>query len=127
MSINILMEQACIHKAVYWGNPVKNGHGGFTYSTAIEIPCRWVERMQMVKNETANTQLLSRAYLYTLQPLTLEGYIFKGTLSQIATAGLLNPRVVQGSLMVKLDELIPALFDEEVPVYKYYLAEYLNY
>ena len=127
MSIKRLMKRSCTQTAVYWGSPVKDGYNHFTFASPVEIKCRWVERLQMVKNEVASASFLSRAYIFVNQELDLEGYVFLGTLSDIPSKAFIDPHILDFAYQVKLNALYQSLNKPEFVIKKYYLAEYLNY
>lgn len=50
MSIPSFIKKVCVQTAVYWGNPVSNGYGGFTYDEPTEIKCRWEDKQKIISN-----------------------------------------------------------------------------
>lgn len=87
MSINSLLTRTYKQSAVYWGNPVKDGEGGFTFDDPVEIVCRWEEMNQIVSDSKGN-ELTSRAVVYLLQDVDEEGYLYLGDLTGlVGTSG----------------------------------------
>jgi len=82
MGIPNFLRQACVQTAVYWGNPVSDGYGGFTYDDPIEIECRWSNKQQLIY-EANGTQLVSSANVHLLQDVDLEGLLYLGTIDDI--------------------------------------------
>ena len=69
-------------KAVYWGAPVPNGFGGFSYSDPIEIAVRWTDKQELFLNYNGE-QVLSRAKLMLDQDVEVRGMIALTTLAAL--------------------------------------------
>jgi hypothetical protein len=83
MSVYETLVRSCVQTAVYWGNPVKDGYGGFTFDAPVEIVCRWEDRIgQFTSNK--GEQIYSKSEVYTLQDLEEDGWLFLGTLADIS-------------------------------------------
>jgi hypothetical protein len=74
-------------KAIYWGNPVANGEGGYTYDEPVEVAVRWEERAEMFKDQKGEEKV-SQAIVYSETDFSIHGYLMLGTLSDIASHGL---------------------------------------
>lgn len=123
--IDNLVVSACVQTAVYWGNPVKDGTGGFTYDEPVEIKCRWEDKWQLVKNETMNTELLSRAAMFVLQDVEEDAVVFLGTLNDLSSEAVEDPLSQDHVWIIKQFEKYPALHSTTEFVRKVYLSEYL--
>ena len=74
-------------KAVYWGAPVPNGFGGFSYADPIEIAVRWTDKQELFLNYNGE-QVLSRAKLMLDQDVEVRGMIALITLAALDTGQL---------------------------------------
>jgi hypothetical protein len=104
-------------KCVYWGNPVNDGHGGFTFDNPIEINCRWEDMQQIVSDKYGN-EITSRAVVYVPQDLDEEGMLYLGTLESLyeldgdsdsSSGGVDNPRDIDKTYIIKRFKKTPAL------------------
>ncbi len=66
-------------KAVYWGAPVPNGFGGFSYAEPVEISVRWTEKHELILDMTVGIprgeQVVSKARLMLDQDVEVKGMI----------------------------------------------------
>jgi len=74
----------------YWGAPVTDGYGGWTFATPVEIQGRWEDKQELFINAKGE-QALSRARVFVDQAVVNGGYLYSGTSS--AT----NPQLVDGA------------------------------
>jgi len=65
--------------AVYWGPPVEDGDGGFTYPTPVEITCRWDLVEGTVVNPRTHDQLDTSTVMVG-QAVKINGYLYLGDL-----------------------------------------------
>lgn len=72
-------------KAVYWGTPVPNGFGGFTYAEPVEISVRWTEKQELFLNYNGE-QVLSRAKLMLDQDVVVRGMLALTTLVELSSS-----------------------------------------
>jgi hypothetical protein len=133
--ISTLLTRQCKQVAVYWGNPVKDGQGGFTFAEPVEIYCRWEEMNQIVTDAKGN-ELTSRALVYTLQDVDEEGYLYLGTLENLydsmpdaesSEGGLDKPQDIEGAYIIKRFQKVPALGSTTEFVRKAYLTPSLSF
>jgi hypothetical protein len=82
MGIQDNIEAMCTQKAVYWGNPINDGEGGFTFDDPVEIDCRW-EDMKQVVMDAKGHEFTSRAVVYVVQDLDEEGKLWLGSLEEL--------------------------------------------
>lgn len=70
--------------AVYWGPPVPDGNGSFTWPSPVAIKCRWdAVEGEVVGPRTQDVQYQST--IYVDQEVEIDGYLFLGTLSDVGT------------------------------------------
>ena len=68
--------------AIYWGTPVNDGYGAYTFNDPIEIKCRW-EYKQELFISTNGVEQHSVAKVFVEQELEVEGYLMLGTLDDL--------------------------------------------
>lgn len=134
MSINSLLTKHCKQTCVYWGSPLDDGEGGFTFATPVEILCRWEGKVQIVKDDDAKGgEIESVAIVYVLQDVDEQGYLYLGTLDDFeilgdseedSSGGWYNPQAVQGAYKIKQFEKIPALSSTTEFVRRAYLTQW---
>lgn len=91
---------------VYWGTPVADGYGGYTFNTPIEIKGRW-EDSQQVFVDSSGVQSISKAVIYVDRDVSIESYLYLGDLDDIASSDESNPKNVSGAYMIKSFNKIP--------------------
>lgn len=70
--------------AVYWPAPVNNGYGGWTYGTPSEVSCRWIEKTKVIQT-AKQKELVSQAQVKVAVDLDVNGYLWLGSLVELAT------------------------------------------
>ena len=110
-SISRMLKDTC----VYWGNPVNNGEGGFTFNNPVELNCRW-EDIEQVVTDTKGNEITSRSLVFLEQDVDIEGYLFRGTLEDMydltgesSSGGDDNPKLVAGAYIIKRYQKTPSL------------------
>ena len=83
MGIIQVLEKAYAQTAVYWATPISDGYGGNTYTTPVEISCRW-EYKQEVTTERKGTaahgeEIISTAQIYVLQDMSEGEVLYLGS------------------------------------------------
>jgi hypothetical protein len=120
MSIPQFITRICKQDAVYWGNPVNDGMGGYTFDDPIEIKCRWADRTILGYDKRTTDMgaiILSQTGVLVLQDLDNEGYLYLGTLEQLydlydsaeSSAGGLNPLEIEKAYKIKEFTKVPLL------------------
>jgi len=101
-------------KAVYWATPVPDGHAGFTWTAPVEISCRWDDE-QKIFVDPSGEEKLSTAIIYPDRVLTLEGYLWEGTLVDLEedNAVTTDPRNIDGARQIKQLAKTPNLRNTE--------------
>lgn len=106
----------CVETAVYWGNPVNDGFGGFTFDDPVEIACRWENKNAIdigwfSTGFPANLLQCKAAVLVT-QDLDLQGYLYLGTLDDLQAGGydITNPISILNAYVIHRFDKIPMVF-----------------
>jgi hypothetical protein len=110
MGIIQVLEKAYAQTAVYWATPISDGYGGNTYTTPIEISCRW-EYKQEVTTERKGTaahgeEIISTAQVYVLQDVSKGEYLYLGGLNEL-DSNPDNPKEVSNAFKVVKFEKTP--------------------
>ena len=121
MAINNLMKRMCVQTAVYWGNPTPDGRGGKTFDTAVEIACRWQNKVEKVGRVggTESEVIISNAQVFVIQDVEELGYLYLGVLDDLDSDP--DPLEVGGAYEIKKFEKSPALRHTDEFVRKAYL------
>lgn len=90
------------HTITFWAVSV-NGNGDYTYSPAVALKGRWEDRQDLFV-DGALREILSKAVVYTEEPVETECYVAKG--DHTATA---DPTTVDGAFQVRATSQIPSL------------------
>jgi hypothetical protein len=106
MSIYSVIRRCCTQSAVYWATPVENKFGGQTYTSPVEVKCRW-EKKNVVIASTTGEQIISRTTVYVLQDMVEGEYLYLGALAGLSTAQRANPKLVVGAYKIKRFNKIP--------------------
>ena len=115
-----MIRRNCKQTAVYWGNPVNDGHGGFTFDSPIELAppngVRWEEISQVITDKKTGAEITSRAVIYVLQDLDEEGMLYLGSLEDLLDSDNsssgdipLDPMMVEGAFFIKRFDKDPDL------------------
>lgn len=109
--IEKVAKRFCVEDCVYWGNPVNDGYGGFTFDDPVEIKCRWEEKTEVdvgwVSTGFPGNLLLSKASVMVLQDLDLQGYLYHGTLTSLAAYDTSKPIDIPGAYVIHRFDKIP--------------------
>lgn len=125
MSITSVIARLCKQDAVYWGNPQNDGYSDFTHDAAVEIKCRWEDKVQLIVNPDGSEQS-SRAIVYPLQELDEEGWLYLGLLTSLTAAEIANPKLIRKASIIKKFEKIPSLGSTTDFYYKAWLTPLLT-
>jgi len=101
MNIHRMLKQT----AVYWGSPVPDGYGGFTFADPVEIACRWEDRQELFLREPGKEEL-SQAIVYTNIDLDTNGMLYLGTLADLDSDPE-NPFEVEGAMEIRRTQSSP--------------------
>jgi hypothetical protein len=116
----------CKQTAVYWGNPVNDGMGGFTFDDPVEIACRW-ENINEIFIAPNGDELVAKSIIYVLQDVDHEGCLYLGTLDDLLESdgesiGELVPSEIEGAQIIKRFDKIPVLGSTTEFLRKVYLT-----
>ena len=84
---NRIAQKLLKQKAVYWGAPVNDGYGGYTYASPVEINCRWINKQQKFVDSNAEEHL-SRAIVIVDQDVVVGGKLALTTLADLDSTQL---------------------------------------
>jgi len=126
MSIISMIIRNCKQTAVYWGNPVNDGMGGFTFDDPVEIACRW-ENINEIFIAPNGDELVAKSIIYVLQDVDHEGCLYLGTLDDLLESdgesiGELVPSEIEGAQIIKRFDKIPVLGSTTEFLRKVYLT-----
>jgi len=119
MGISALLKKNYTQTCVYWGSPLADGDGGFTWANPVELKCRWEGKVQIINDDDKRGgEIESVAIVYVLQDVEEEGFLYLGTLDDLealedssanSSGGWYDPKTVDGAFKIKQFEKIPAL------------------
>ena len=69
--------------AVYWGPPVDDGDGSFTWPEPEEINCRWEDVEGAVKDPMTH-DVFNDSTVYVDRDVEVNGYLYLGSLSDVS-------------------------------------------
>ena len=106
--VNVLERLAAkfaVQTAVYWGNPIPAGTGGYTYDNPIEIAVRWDDVSEKIAMDNGEEKL-SRAMVTVTQDVDLGGLLFLGTLADLDSGEEGNPETIAKAYeIIKFDKI----------------------
>ena len=83
MGFEQFIERSCQQTAVYWGNPVADGLGGYTYNSPIEVKCRWEQKQEVITGQKGpgahGEEIISKAQIYVLQDMNEGEVLYLGS------------------------------------------------
>lgn len=60
--------------AVYWGAPIPDGYGGYTYASPVEIKVRWSDKQEKFINQNME-EVLSKSVVMLDQDVVIGGQL----------------------------------------------------
>lgn len=108
MSIDAYMKNICNDIAVYWGTPVADKFGAFTFATPVEIQCLWKGKVVLIRDDEGR-EIVSKAKVYVTQDLDEHGMLFHGILDDLTAAQKSDPRKVSSAYEIKTFMKVPSL------------------
>ena len=119
------IKKVCVQSAVYWGAPKPDGFGGMTYGTPAEIKCRWTDKVQVIKWQSAyvptSNEFISYAEILLYDDVELQGVLWLGSLTSLTTAQKAAPLTIPGAREIKTLERVPLFRSSTEFVKKVYL------
>jgi len=89
--------------ATYWGSPVQNGFGGYTFSAPVVVACRWEDTNERYL-DNAGEEKVSRSTIWTYERLEEGGYLAQGNHS-----GVTDPTTLDNAYAIQRSVEIPDL------------------
>jgi len=118
--IEKFLRKLSVQTAVYWGAPVNNGYGGYTYVAPVEIAVRWEDSTKVIAT-SKGIEYVSRAEVIVNQDVDEEGYLYLGTLSDLTDAQKVNPKLLNEAWKIIRFDKIPMIFKTDGFMRKCYL------
>ena len=119
MGIDTFIASKCTQPIVYWGGPVNNGEGGFTYDDPVEILGRWEELNEVIMANDGK-EIISQARVFLTQDVDEEGRLWLGELTELDSAPDPNDSAV-AALYVVATSRLPKLGSATMDTYKAHL------
>lgn len=98
------LNQTC----VYWGTPVDNGYGGFTYADPVELSCRWDDTTEIIK-DAKGEEVVSNAKVQVSQDVDENGLMFLGDLDDLDSSEEEDPTTVANAYKILKFDSIPTI------------------
>lgn len=92
--------------ATYWGSPVPNGTGGYSFDVPTTFYVRWEDRVEEFSDDRGEVQV-SRAVVYVSREVEIGGYLYLGM--SVVT----DPTTVDGAFQIRQTLSIPDLRNAE--------------
>jgi len=116
--IDSFMQRTCKQTAVYWQPLGTDGYGGKTFYDAVELTppngVHWEDKIQLLQIDDGS-QISSRAVVYTIQDIEIEGMLYLGTLDSLydsaeSSAGAIDdPLAIDDTYIIKKFEKSPSI------------------
>lgn len=104
---------------VYWGNPVDNGYGEYTYDDPVQLYGRWEELNEVIMG-TNGKEMISQARVFLSQDVDEEGAMWLGLLTDLDSAPSPTDSAV-AALHIIATSRLPELGSATMDVFKVYL------
>lgn len=117
-AIEKLVKKFTVQKCVYWGNPVRDGKGGFNFDAPIEIDCRWEDKQEFIEQYWGN-KLSTQAKVLVNIDIARGSYLLNSTLAEaqaLATANgydINKPKEFPFAFVVIQFEKIPMVMKDD--------------
>ncbi len=86
----------------YWGGPVPDGYGGYTFDLPSEFYARWEDRAEEYMTQAGET-LVSKSVVYVPQEVEIGGYLYLGRSAEV------SPTSVTGAMRIQQVRKVPDL------------------
>jgi hypothetical protein len=93
--------------AVYWAVTGYDGFGGRSFAEPVELAVRWEDRQQLFV-DLGGQEAVSRSVAYLGTDVENGGYLYLGTLNDLASDGV-DPLTVGDAQEIRSFEKIPSL------------------
>ena len=102
------IKKVCVQTAVYWPSPIPDGYGGMNYGTPKDIKCRWTDKVQVIKWQSAympaSDEFISYAEILLYEDVQLQGVLWLGSIASLSTAQIESPLTIPGAREIKTYE-----------------------
>jgi hypothetical protein len=98
-----LIERMRKQKAVYWEYTGTDGYGNPTFSSPVEIECRWSEHQEKFSDDSGEERI-SRAVVYVDREMALKSYL---RLAELDSSTHDDPRDYTDAFEIKQFASIP--------------------
>jgi hypothetical protein len=95
--------------AVYWGSPIPDGWGGFTYADPVEMAVRWSDMQEKFVSGSPDgsiEELLSRSVILSETDFEVNGRMYLGSLVDLDSTSTADD---MGALTIKSVAKIPTI------------------
>jgi len=95
--------------AVYWASPTSDGRGGFTYTTPVEINCRWIDKTEIIsglRGAQPGQEVISKSQVQVKQDLDEGGILYLGNLTDLTVGQKADPMTIDTAYKIKRFEKI---------------------
>lgn len=103
--------------AVYWGSPIPNGTGGFTYSDPVEVVCRWEDKKETILTNEGDT-IISNSMILSITNMDEQGYLYLGELDDLNSTDV--PFDLEDCRQIVMKHKVPTVNAKAI-LYKYML------
>jgi hypothetical protein len=95
-------------KIVYWGSPVPDGVGGYTFADPIEVNGRWEDAQKLFRDASGN-EVVSDSIVYLGQDVVNKGWLWLGEIADLNSSDQDNPELLSGAKEIRSFSKIPNL------------------
>lgn len=105
--IETTVSRFTVQTCLYWGNPVSDRKGGWTFDDPVEIDCRWDGKQELKVGLDGNI-FSSQAVVLVNIDLSRRGYLYLGTLDDFDSSDdISNPVEIEEAFIIQQFEKIP--------------------
>lgn len=94
------IDKYLIDDAVLFPYSGVNGYGEMSFGTAVDIKVRWEDRQEIFVS-VDGINLTSKAIVHVNRDIVPNGYLYKGTKSELTPSELANPKLVEDAFAIK--------------------------
>lgn len=94
--------------AVYWGNPVQDGFGGYIYDAPVEVAVRWMRKQQKYIDMQGNEKV-SSSVVISETDFELGGRLWLGSLTSLTAQQKASPHTLDDCYEIKGYNKSPSL------------------
>ena len=99
-------ERSLTQTAVYWGAPIVDGWGAYTFAAPVEISVRWVDKSELFIAGNSKQQVSSAIVLLN-QDVDEQGYLFLGNLDDLDSDVEDSPALGTDTYQIKKVQKVP--------------------